>query len=71
MLSDQRKHVAAHIIMASDDGYKEGRFIFKEIHKYLLQGVYPSSFSKSDKQALLRLCIIIHAFFTMHAGELM
>ena len=29
-----------------------GLINFKEIHKYLLQGVYPSSFSKSDKQAL-------------------
>ena len=38
--------------MASDDGYKDGWFTFKEIHKYLVQGVYPSSFSKSDKQAL-------------------
>ena len=25
--------------MASDNGYKEGRFTFKEIHKYLVQGV--------------------------------
>ena len=38
--------------MASDDGNKDGRFSLKEIHQYLLQGVYPSSFSKSDKQAL-------------------
>ena len=38
--------------MASDDGYIDGQFTFKEIHKSFLQGVYPSSFSKSDKQAL-------------------
>ena len=25
--------------MASDNGYKDGRFTFKEIHKYLVQGV--------------------------------
>ena len=39
--------------MASDDGYKGGWFTFRErIDKYFLQGEYPSSFSKSDKQAL-------------------
>ena len=38
--------------MASDKGKKDGRFSFEEIHQYLLQGVYPSTFSKSDKQAL-------------------
>ena len=38
--------------MASDKGKKDGRFSFEEIHQYLLQGMYPSTFSKSDKQAL-------------------
>ena len=52
--------------MASDDGYKDGRFNFKEIHKYLVQGVYPSSFSKSDKQALRKKA----KFFTVKGAEL-
>ena len=52
--------------MASDDGYKDGRFTFKEIHKYLVQGVYPSSFSKSDKQALRKRA----KFFTVKGAEL-
>ena len=46
--------------MASDDGYNNGRFTFKEIHKYLLQGVYPSSFSKSDKQAFIVYARCMH-----------
>ena len=52
--------------MASDDGYKDGWFTFKEIHKYLLQGVYPSSFSKSDKQALRKRA----KFFAVKGVEL-
>ena len=52
--------------MASDDGYKDGRFTFKEIHKYLVQGVYPSSFSKSDKQALRKRA----KFFIVKGAEL-
>ena len=51
--------------MASDDGYKDWRFTFKEIHKYLLQGVFPSSFSKSDKQALRKRV----KFFALKAGR--
>ena len=52
--------------MASDDGYKDGWFTFKEIHKYLVQGMYPSSFSKSDKQALRKRA----KFFTVKGAEL-
>ena len=52
--------------MASDDGYKDGRFTFKEVHKYLLQGVYPSSFSKSDKQTLRKRA----TFFAVQGAEL-
>ena len=52
--------------MASDDGNKDGRFSLKEIHQYLLQGVYPSSFSKSDKQALRKRA----KFFDVNGADL-
>ena len=52
--------------MVSDDGYKDAQFTFKEIHKYLVQGVYPSSFSKSDKQALRKRA----KFFAVKGAEL-
>ena len=31
-----------------------GRFTFSQIHKYLLHGIYPNLFDKSDKQALTK-----------------
>ena len=51
---------------ASDDGNKDGRFTFNEIHQYLLQAVYPSSFSKSDKQALRKRA----KFFSVNGADL-
>ena len=52
--------------MASDEEKKDGRFSFEEIHQYLLQGVYPSTFSKSDKQALRKRA----KFFAVKGADL-
>ena len=58
-ITRSRKHVAAHIWRVT----KTGGLLLK---KHLLQGVYPSSFSKSDKQALRKRA----KFFAVKGAEL-